>query len=325
MVWSNPDGSEDPQRSPILLMVSKLGLSEFYPKKLTVQHVQMHSHRHTDTIEDLPWVILRQLLMGDNRSRDRPVDCMNQQNPSFANEMMKFEDILLGNCISSDNSDVLHPMDVLYVTLSCCDLLLTQKLYQRLVMCRLAFPLFTLGISNKLDFMLWSMRTSILDCDEGREVNAVMAQIKIISFIRIGDLNQSKSALLNSIVESKCQTFFNTECLGGRNQRSCTNGNVEATWKLPDYQHRPHMKEPILYVNLRGDASDYPRQRDMICDMSNVVICLTSFGNLAISKKFDTLRESLLQSRSFIIVPVMNNESHDVMRAHIPQNKGPLE
>ena len=181
----------------------------------------------TDNLKTLPYLILQKIMMFDVRSR--------------AN---LYEGELHGSSILEDfQIDEINPLDSLITLLNCCNNFLIQDVLTRLSTCQLAIPfLLPNPEDGSVMYLLWSMReiirawksidnNGILITNECRIVDY---PAPIVSFYKIGKLQQSKSKIINEVIsESKVDFFFNWDCEGGTAEQLFVGGMAELCLYLP--------------------------------------------------------------------------------------------
>ena len=104
-----------------------------------------------------------------------------------------------------------------------------------------------------------------------RECRVIDYPCPIVSFIKIGDLQQSKSKIINEVIsESKLDFFFHWDCEGGTADRHFVDGMAELCCYLPCGKDEANSfySDMILFTNLRGDARKYTKQTNFIQKIS---------------------------------------------------------
>ena len=102
----------------------------------------------------------------------------------------------------------------------------------------------------------------------------------IISFIRIGPHlknNLSKSKILNDVISDAYHDyFFHRDCRGGQYKSILGKGLVDICWYLPSGKLAGTFPDAITFLNLHGDARDYPEQCRFLSKISSMCIALIS-------------------------------------------------
>ena len=202
-----------------------------------------------------------------------------------------------------DRCNGIHPLDSLLAILICADDFLRQDLFSRLAKCQLAVPFILPDpFTKKLVIPLWALRTIINDC--GSSGNQQMKQthsmvsypMPIVSVIRFGSPQKnssSKSKILNDIISSdNFDRYFHRNCPGGHYKSVLVDGLVDMCWYLPAGKSADLFPDAITFLNLHGDARDYPHQAEFISRISSMCLIMLheddiEFGtpNMAILSK----------------------------------------
>ncbi|KAG2463577.1 interferon-induced very large GTPase 1-like [Polypterus senegalus] len=249
-----------------------------------INSVTMQSYRPSGP-QDLPWYVIQKLMMVHtdvinvrcNHEKDK--DEVKDDSSGFEDDL---DNLSLGQ---TDDSDLLHPTDVVMAVLMSSDMFVQQELILKMSMCQMAVPLLFLKPDGCCFFFLWALRTiknkwhkktsrstqqicSIVECD------IATYQMFTISFVRVGHLRSSKSGFLNTLLSDSQQshTFFvysHMEC--GNIPRKDSNGLVEITWYLPSGKANTDFSEPIAVLNLRGDAKSFTKQVRFLTKVSSAV------------------------------------------------------
>ena len=165
--------------------------------------------------------------------------------------------------MSYSETKTIHPMDGLLALLHCSDNFLRQDLMSRLATCQLAIPLLLPDpFTHQLTFPLWAMRSIMKEWKStlksgktmSHEGQVVSHRAPLVSFLRFGEHDESKSYMLNTIIsDSKHDNFFHYNCDGGSTERLLVSGLVEICWYL---QGSSDNVFPVVinFANLHGDA-----------------------------------------------------------------------
>ena len=266
---------DDKQREEAKALIGNLGLTEYYPQKLTVLHsLQIRE----DTLD-----IANSTAEG---TRDKSIASVYPQLYPFRilQKLMAFDCRcrigLTSHSPDSDDDDekeietIVHPMDGLLALLHCSDNFLRQDLMCRLATCQLAVPLLLPDpITHEPTFLLWAMRTIVKEFKIGNGTASYSGPIvgypaPIVSFLRIGHHSKSKSHLLNTIINTtEYPTFFHWNCEGGRAKRILVNGLVEVSWYLPSNDDNL-FPDAVSFANLHGDAREHSKQVQFLSEVS---------------------------------------------------------
>ncbi|KAM4697666.1 up-regulator of cell proliferation-like [Rhinophrynus dorsalis] len=229
--------------------------------------------------EDLPWHFLRKLMALNRTARNTGVKTAGPSaHPNLQNQ---YDDFYFPE---EDESDSIHPLDVLCVLLHCSDRFLQQEIITKMSMCQFAVPmLLPAGDGPGCTFMLWAMRDivrrwrpqSLAESKGFKEENLVHIPMPTFSFVRLNKSRISKSKLLNQVLSppQQYQDFFVHENMeGGNTERRISNGLVEISWYFPSGKHNSDtFPEPIAVTNLRGDLESNWTQFSFLTQISSVV------------------------------------------------------
>ena len=300
---STTQSAGNPQLQKLL---QRMNIQEYYPRKLSLADIQTNAHRDLQSVEDLPWVILNGLLSVNYKTRDGLVDQINKaQVKQQGTGQGRLGKRKLGIQSTVTNTNAMHPQDIMFALLECCDMLLMQTICQNLKKCRVAIPI----ITAKHEFLLWSMKNTILEYSkiEGEisERRGVHEQLNIISFLRIGSISQSKSIILNKLIDSTNNTFYNRECPSRQAKRVLANGSVEGVWHLPTPED-PF--DPRLLLNIRGDSMQHRHLCPLVGEISSIVIAMVSMEALIHDEGVAYLA-SILKSSKRAVVLFMKSQS----------------
>ena len=161
-----------------------------------------------------------------------------------------------------------NPLDGLITVLLCADNFLRQDLMRRLAICQNAVPLILPDpMTQSLTLMLWGTR-SIIKQWSVNEVPIITHPTPIVTFMRFGALLRSKSNLINVVMnDSGHNTFFHYDCDGGSARKIISEGLVEVAWCLPSSTSK-FFNEAITFLNLRGDARNFPTQTKFLSEIA---------------------------------------------------------
>ena len=259
-----------------------IGLLKCFPQKLSVRDA---IKIREDTLQDVspasdlyPFVILQKIMAFDSKCRIKfPVERSKSQSDSEEKSDSKDE---------SSEAKALHPMDCLLALIHCSDNFLRQDMFSRLATCQIAVPLL-LPHPDTRDptLLMWALRAIVKEfkLPNGQVYNGRIIDYPapFVSFLRIGSINTSKSAIMNGVmnVDKTITPFYDYDAPGGDNCRHLVKGLVEMSWYLPGDGLFPM---PIAFTNLHGDASDpeLQTQVEFLCRVSFINVILLSSGAL---------------------------------------------
>ncbi|XP_073685413.1 up-regulator of cell proliferation-like [Garra rufa] len=260
--------------------LENLGLVKYYDEMLTLHTVlQIDKNSVTDvpvqSLSDLPWLFLKRLMMLQRTARN--VKCLSSDETEDSDCDDDHE-------TESDCPQSVNPLDILTAVFLCSDSFLQQEMIMKMSMCQFAVPLLLPNSdNNQITLMLWAMRDivkkyrphSLLDPSRFVEERIVLSEMPLVSFVRLGRCNISKSEILNKLLSNPQQytdifVHFNMDC--GNINKKISNGLVEMAWYLPcGNKNIDVFPEPVAIANLRGDIRDFETQYSFLCEASTVV------------------------------------------------------
>ena len=231
----------------------------------------------TDQLYVLPYLVLQKIMMSDIRCRS----------VLYCSKSCK-------NCKCSSSDSVreddgrIHPVDCMLAVIHCCDDILRQDMMNKLSLCRLPVPLLLPNpVDGSVTFLLWSLRSLFQGWKSlkhgGKECRIVDYKGPIVSFLRLGELQLSKSTILNNVIDDQEQfreNFFNWDSKGGCYERNFVDGLVELCCYYPSAKDTDFYSDAIIFLNLRGDAQLYPRQVEFLQKISVLSVVLIAEGNI---------------------------------------------
>uniref|UniRef100_A0A8C7WTC2 VLIG-type G domain-containing protein n=1 Tax=Oryzias sinensis TaxID=183150 RepID=A0A8C7WTC2_9TELE len=250
----------------------------------------------TDTPEkDAAQAFLQRLMALDYRARYIPVQPdsseVNSQSLSVSESVSTDDDDIYALFSSNEHSDqskqnLVHPMDVQMVVFHCSDNFLKQNMITKLSQCQYALPLLVpdLGAAD-IECPLWTFRqikktwkkTEIKDNSKTVTIKSLpicKAETPVVSFFRLGSLSQSKSQLMNTMINDRHNTFFHRNCQRNTKSRHLMDGVVEIAWYCPAGKDNDSFSDCIAFCNLHGDSLLMEKQREILTEMSSVLVVL---------------------------------------------------
>ncbi|XP_027020765.2 interferon-induced very large GTPase 1-like isoform X2 [Tachysurus fulvidraco] len=262
-----------------------LGLKQHLIDKLSLSSVlQIDKSTVTDdpaqTQSDLPRLFLKKIMMVNVTARS--VKCA----PTTDDEDLSLD--LYRDLESLDlNQDLSHkinPLDIITALFLCSDNFLQQEIAFKMSMCQFSVPLLLPNCDTQQSMlMLWALRDivkkyrphSLSDPRGFVEDRIVLAELPLVSFVRLGDCSISKSQILNKLLSNPQQyhdTFVHRDMDCGDIPRKISNGMVEISWYLPcGSKNIDIFPEPLAIANLRGDISTFETQYSFLCQISTAV------------------------------------------------------
>ena len=284
------------------------GLSREFPRKLNTSNAMMISKEtignvvNTDQITKLPYLILHKIMMFDARSR-----------ASLYTGEIHGSPLLEG-------INEIHPLDAFVTLLQCCNNFLTQDVLTRLSTCQLAIPfLLPNPFDGSIMYLLWGMR-EIIRAWKSTNNNGVLVSNEcrivdypapVISFYKIGELQQSKSKIINEVIsESRIDFFFNWDCEGGTSDKQFVDGMAELCCYLPSGKQdiNDFYSDIIMFTNLRGDAKKHNQQLNFMQKISYMSCVLLKEAD--VDDEAIRLLERLAKSPGGVIVMFADLKQH---------------
>ncbi|XP_041965184.1 interferon-induced very large GTPase 1-like [Alosa sapidissima] len=293
------DKSENTSNFMDLLL--KLGLQDSYPKKMTKSNVLVTdrlslSVKEPTTEKDLSSLYLYKLMTLDYRARylfvkpeatilNFEVDCANPENDDDFFDVDDKSEIVL----SSRQAQV-HPMDVHMAIFHCSNDFLRQYIFTKLSACQFSLPFLVPNpYTGEVEFPLWALRhirkswhskiQGVSDtCGKYHNRQMFNTPVPIVSFIRLGvsDSN-SKSQILNCVIsKQRHDMFFHRHCKGSTPDSLLMQGVVEIAWYCPGGKEDDVFDDCVAFLNLHGDAAEYPKQLEFLQAISTVNVLLLS-------------------------------------------------
>uniref|UniRef100_A0A8C7XR67 VLIG-type G domain-containing protein n=1 Tax=Oryzias sinensis TaxID=183150 RepID=A0A8C7XR67_9TELE len=252
----------------------------------------------TDTPEkDAAQAFLQRLMALDYRARYIPVQPdsseVNSQFLSVSETVITDNDDIYALFSSNEHSDqskqnLVHPMDVQMAVFHCSDNFLKQNMITKLSQCQYALPLLVPDFAAaEIECPLWTFRqirktwkkTEIKDNSKTVTIKSLpicKAETPVVSFFRLGSLSQSKSQLMNTLINDRHSTFFHRNCQRNTKSRHLMDGVVEIAWYCPAGKDNDSFSDCIAFCNLHGDSLLMEKQREILTEMSSVLVVVSA-------------------------------------------------
>ncbi|XP_051972469.1 up-regulator of cell proliferation-like [Xyrauchen texanus] len=296
-------------------LLEDLGLAKYYDEKLTLHTVlQISKYSITDvpvqSLSDLPWLFLKRLMMLKRTARSVKCSSSSRAEDSDWEDDQESDD-------SYDPLSVNH-LDILTSVFLCSDSFLQQEMILKMSMCQFAVPLLLPNSDkNQITLMLWAMRDivkkyrpqTLQDPSGFVQERIVLSELPLVSFVRLGRCNISKSEILNKMFSNPQQytdTFvhFNMDC--GNIPKKISDGLVEISWYLPCGNNNIDVfPEPVAIANLRGDIQNFQTQYSFLCETSTAMFVF--FEDKLLDTEYISI-PSLKSTRQVFFVSHSNNE-----------------
>ncbi|XP_016522610.1 interferon-induced very large GTPase 1-like, partial [Poecilia formosa] len=277
---------------------------------------------------DLVCAFLQRLMMLDYRARYIPVqqessDVNNSQAVPVSDSAVTDDDDL--DALFTTNIDIdqskenhVHPMDVQMAAFHCSDSFLKQKMITKLSQCQYALPLLVPDpLTTNIDCPLWTFRqitkTWKISTTKENATTVTMKSMPIykaetprVSFFRLGSMSLSKSQLMNALINNRHDTFFHRNCEGSTKSRHLMDGVAEIAWYCPAGKDNDFFTDCIAFCNLHGDSLANVKQREILTEMSSVIVVLVP--TLDKSQESTAVISMLYKSSKPLIILIADNE-----------------
>ncbi|CAL4062326.1 unnamed protein product [Meganyctiphanes norvegica] len=259
--------------------------------------------------------IISKIIMLDYRFREIPVCTAIPENELITDNCDDIEAQLMAYSYQN-NTNIIHPSDVLVIIMNSCDNLLKQIIVQKLAVCQFAIPIILPNLnSSEPLFLSWAMRLMDMNWKTHLEEDQNIKFMPIVSAMRLSDLCRSKSFILNGILcHQPHNVYFHRDCEAGNVQRNISNGSVELTWYIPaGNPEKDNFHKTIAVANLRGDAKNHSKQFDLLCEISSIILLFVSFESIS-NPEYSSILQMLSKSNHeliFIFLGTVNLVSNE--------------
>ena len=210
-----------------------------------------------------------------------------------------------------EDNDNVHPVDNLLDLIHRSDNILRQTIMEKLSLCQVALPLLLPNHSdNTVSYLLWAMRSIVkkwYNSISNKYVESPFVDYSspVISFLRIGSVNLSKSEVLNHVI-GEFEFFFYEGCNRVNCKKKFTEGLVDLCCYLPDSSADNFQlsDDLILFLNLHGDAQRSEKQVNLIKKISVVLFVFVNESNM--DDNVIQMIKNLRQEKNKIILVVDN-------------------
>ena len=272
-------------------VLHSLHLTEKYPQQLSLRDaiiIKPEISASDINLSNLAYVVLHKIIACDFRSRSflLPLESLDNIFEGSSDSESSNSDSEEDSSVMTGNQSIVHPLDVILAILNCSDNFLRQVLLAKLSVCQMAIPLLLPDtIKDTLTLLLWALRSvkktwNVLDKSGKviiRKSSIVDYEGPVISFLKCGKLQTSKSELLNKIIGQE-NIFFHWNLEKYQNCRKIiSQGVVELSCYYPSTNTDDlNFNEVITFTNLRGDAVKYTKQVTFIRSISFMSFILVS-------------------------------------------------
>ena len=223
-------------------LLQALGLSEYYPQKLThvdvikvTEEALKNDNRKPSSLKELPWNFIRQMLALNSTVRETgsTVEMESKSGKEFE-ESDSYSDSDYTDTSDEESKEVekmkeaideeqttengIHPLDLIYTVFMCADDFLRQELADKMSKCQYAVPFILPSPSENRDesqnqILRWSLQTICKTYCEGNKPESsvtktmVNVQCPLVSCLHLGDTVPGKSKILNEMLGRNLNNF----------------------------------------------------------------------------------------------------------------------
>ena len=291
---SSGDADEEQMTDVLRKLLKDLEMTKYYPEKLTFEEITtLTSDVHDDvnkkptSLPELPWYFIKHVIGLDSDTREECHVMGTSQNSGHD-----------GNDSSSDDDDDntlgVHPLDLIYIVFRCADDFLRQELADKMVRCQYAIPFLLPCSTSKMTILHWALKSITRGFyHRGEDTTKTLVDIEapLVTFMNLGEETSWKSRLLNKMLSSQQETFWNQELRGGNRKQCISHGMVEVAWYLPGRHGDNKFQQPVTFLNVRNN----PEQSGTIC---NRLLTSSSLSCLFVDDVDDSLTDFLLRRNS---------------------------
>lgn len=256
------------------------------------------------TVKDLPNALLQRLWLLSPGARN-PCCRPERDNPEE-----------LSNGVAENHCGV-NPLDLVTAVFMSANPFLQQEMIPRMLKCHFAVPLVIPDVhqDEPSHFLLWPQRSAV-GCwrshfpNQSKKIyegNLASTNMPLVSCVKLGHCDVSKSQVLNNILRSTSDTFLHRGVDGGELPRRLSNGLVEVSWCLPTGDPSTDaFPVPTVISNLRGDASSHEKCLNLLCQASSAVVVFS--GDLK-EKQMQLLASCKDKTSNLIIIDLSNENA----------------
>lgn len=271
--------------SPYKELFERLDLLKYYPEKLpnsNIHNINMLSTCIAQTVREQElWLhFLYRLLTLDVNVRflciEPTLQISSKSLPCSLESFCDFKAEIVANA----NEAQIHPMDIYMAVYHCSNDFLRQFIFTQLSKCHFAVPLLVPNLSNQqIELPVWPLQISALTLqatEQSPVTGSVLdTSLPVVSFMRLGTSINSKSKIMNDIINKNGHpTFFSRHCSGSTTTRVLLEGVAEISWYLPGGKKSDISESCMAFINLHGDACKHPQQVQFLMGISSVIVLL---------------------------------------------------
>jgi hypothetical protein len=303
-------------------LLDKLKMFEYLPDKLKFS--EAITIRTLNGLKGLPWFLLETIMVQNSSIYDELEKYMNDnlppQTPVYDDDTDDIDndkdssDLKCLKCLSEEPKESMriNPLDLIVTVFRCCSPPLKQALADKLYTCRLAIPI--LLPQEPLVFSVSILRSIFIHTQGARPMIAVDYPCNVLSFIRIGRPKYSKSKLINRFLcKHSHDTFFNQSVALGGTDRKISNGLVETTFLVDSKSESSTQRQNVTMVfNLRGNATRYEKQRDMLSGISSGIVIVTTCEKLQGGQMLEYVQNLCMRIKVVIALDAISNTKKEI-------------
>ena len=306
-------------------VLHSLHLTEKYPQQLSLRDaliIRPEISASDINLSNLAYVVLQKILACDFRSRSflLPYESVSNIIEDSSDSESSDSDNEKDSSFVKGNQSIMHPVDVILALLYCSDNFLRQVLLAKLSVCQMAIPLLLPDtIKGTLTLLLWALRSvkktwNVLD-ENGKVVTRKSSIVNyegpVISFLKCGKLQTSKSELLNNVIGQE-NVFFHWNLEYQNCRKTVSQGVVELSCYYPSASiNDSNFNDVIIFTNLRGDALKYTKQVTFIENISFISFILISKKYItSSSKQVKILLQTLAQCPGGLVILLVDAKSY---------------
>ncbi|KAK2833785.1 hypothetical protein Q5P01_017674 [Channa striata] len=110
------------------------------------------------------------------------------------------------------------------------------------------------------------------------------AQTPMVSFFRLGSLSESKSQLMNTLINERHSTFFHRNCPGSTKSRHLMDGVAEIAWYCPAGKPNDAFTDCTAFCNLHDTMSSQSHSKDVANELIEKIHTWIQFQKEAAQK-----------------------------------------
>lgn len=228
------------------------------------------------TVRDLPIAFLQRLWLLSAEARST---CCRPE-PEHPSDATKSQEEL-SNGVAETHCAV-NPVDLVTAVFMSANSFLQQEMVVRMLKCQFAVPLVIPNVDQDEPscFLLWPQRGAVSrwkshfpEQSKICEGNLASTNMPMVSCVKLGYCDVSKSQVLNKVIRSTGETFLHRGVGGGELPRRLSNGLVEISWCLPTGDPATDtFPIPVIISNLRGEAGSHEKCLNLLCQASSAVV-----------------------------------------------------